>query len=275
MTMRKQMLLRHLAALCCFFAWVPCRFFAQESHQYMAMRAPEEKNVQSLPYCSRERSRLAWRIIEEYLMPFIEEEGYNLSRTCRLHPENDMFREQEHHKIHLQANEWQCGFCNKIFVSERFLDQHFDNRHATMLDVSRSKCLADVCGALHCDTLDTGKSTKSKCNVAAVDKNRHLCESLANSCFPSKESPSARRLHDFFLRQFCDAHSCKKDKKPFPRGSGKKNNPLYYAVCILLIILLPLFYAAVYFHQSFYRGLEKNATCLKRISKTHTKSKPY
>lgn len=39
-----------------------------------------------------------------------------------------------------------------------------------------SKCLADLCGALHCDHMMKTKSAKAKCNPAAVARNRHFCE---------------------------------------------------------------------------------------------------
>lgn len=119
-------------------------------------------------HCSRERSRAAWKIIEEvctelcenvarsypflvhdvillphflqYLKPFVEQEQYQISKSCRLHPDNDMFREQEQHKIHHDINEWRCGFCRKSFRAEKFLDQHFHNRHNNLLnDVCRFK----------------------------------------------------------------------------------------------------------------------------------------
>ncbi|XP_057829372.1 uncharacterized protein LOC131040453 isoform X3 [Cryptomeria japonica] len=236
--------------------------------------AQEQDDVvyHSKTYCSRERSRIAWKIIDEYLMPFVEEENYNLSKTCRLHAANDMFREQELHKDHLRVNEWQCGFCQKIFLSENYLEQHFDNRHQNLLNISRGNCLADMCGALHCDVMDKSKPPKTKCNLAAVDKNHHLCESLANSCFPPTEGPSARRLHDFFLRQFCDAHTCKKGSRPFTRGAGKKISLWYYAICILVMMMLPIFYCIVYMHQ---REMSKNIKNLKRISKTDKKGKSY
>lgn len=68
-------------------------------------------------------------------MPFVEKEKYELPRQCRLHPSNDLFRDQEEHKIHLDVNEWRCGYCRKSFRAEKFLDQHFDNRHSNLLDV--------------------------------------------------------------------------------------------------------------------------------------------
>ncbi|XP_027186776.1 uncharacterized protein [Cicer arietinum] len=126
--------------------------------------------------CSRERSRAASKVIDEYLTPFVEKENYQLSRKCRLHPENDMFRDQEEHKIYIDRYEWRCGYCKKSFREEKFIDQHFDNRHYNLLNLSDDKCLADLCGALHCDAVMNSKSSRNKCNPAAAARNRHLCE---------------------------------------------------------------------------------------------------
>lgn len=78
---------------------------------------------------------LLFVIILQYLMPFVEREGFQISSKCRLHPDNDLFRDQEQHKIHMDINEWQCGYCKKSFRAEKFLDQHFDNRHYNLLNV--------------------------------------------------------------------------------------------------------------------------------------------
>ena len=123
-------------------------------------------------HCSRERSRAAWKIIEEvlqrkcawsflytfllewivdillcccvlninfqrlvqYLMPFVDKEQYQLSRRCRLHPDNDLYRDQEQHKIRVDINEWKCEYCKKSFYEETYLDKHFDNRHYNLLN---------------------------------------------------------------------------------------------------------------------------------------------
>ncbi|KAF1894641.1 hypothetical protein Lal_00027018 [Lupinus albus] len=63
------------------------------------------------------------------------------------------------------------------------------------LSQTQRRCLADVCGALHCDHEINSGSKKSKCNPAAAAKNKHMCESLADSCFPINEGPAASRLH--------------------------------------------------------------------------------
>jgi hypothetical protein len=71
----------------------------------------------------------------QYLTPFVEKEKYNISRKCRLHPDNDIYRDQEQHKSHIDINEWKCGYCKKTFYEEKNLDLHFDNRHSNLLNV--------------------------------------------------------------------------------------------------------------------------------------------
>ncbi|XP_057746554.1 uncharacterized protein LOC130965788 isoform X1 [Arachis stenosperma] len=222
-------------------------------------------------HCSRERSRAAQKIIQEYLMPFVEKEKYHISRSCKLHPDNDLYRDQEQHKSHININEWQCGYCKKIFYEEKYLDQHFDNRHSNLLNLNQSQCLADLCGALHCDIEINSGLKKSKCNPAAAARNKHLCESLADSCFPVNDGPAASRLHEFFLHQFCDAHSCTGSRKPFSRGRRKKTNAFYIVASILLLMLLLLYYLYIYLYQ---RGMKRETQLLRRISQTGRKKKP-
>lgn len=219
-------------------------------------------------HCSRERSRIAWKIVQEYLTTFVEKEKYNISRWCRLHPDNDIYRDQEQHKSHIDINEWQCGYCKKTFYEEKHLDQHFDNRHSNLLNLKESRCLADVCGALHCDHEINSGSKKSKCNPAAAARNKHICETIADSCFPVNEGPAASRLHEFFLHQFCDAHTCTGRGKPFSRGRRKKTNVFYIVASIFLVMLLVLFYLYMYLYQ---RGLKKENQMLRRVSQAGRK----
>ncbi|KAJ7956102.1 C2H2-like zinc finger protein [Quillaja saponaria] len=230
----------------------------------------EQENAHEV-HCSRERSRAAWKVIEEYLMPFVEEEDYQISTKCRLHPSNDIFRDQEEHKVHVDIYEWRCGYCKKSFRAEKFLDQHFDNRHYSLLNSSYGKCLADLCGALHCDAVMKTKSSKTKCNPAASARNRHFCESLADSCFPVNQGPAASRLNELFLHQFCDAHSCSGKQKPFSRGGRKQKSLFYLASAALTLVLLPVFYLFVYLVQRDMRGRTQE---LRRISQVEWKKKP-
>lgn len=67
-------------------------------------------------------------------MPYVEKERYQLPTTCRVHRDNDIYREQEEHKVHSDINEWRCGFCKKAFYDEKYLDKHFDSRHYNLLN---------------------------------------------------------------------------------------------------------------------------------------------
>lgn len=223
-------------------------------------------------HCSRERSRAAWKIIEEYLMPFVEKERYKISGGCRLHPDNDLYRDQEEHKHHVDINEWQCGYCRKKFYEEKYLDKHFDNRHFNLLNASHGRCLADLCGALHCDLVMDSAPRKTKCNPAAAARNKHLCESIADSCFPVSNGPVSGHLHEFFLRQFCDAHTCTGSPKPLSKGKKKRTSILYISISILTLMLLPLFYFFVYLYQ---RGIKRGSQELKRISLSGRKKKSF
>ncbi|KNA09552.1 hypothetical protein SOVF_152580 [Spinacia oleracea] len=222
-------------------------------------------------HCSRERSRAAWKVIDEYLMPFVEKEKYQISNKCRLHPDNDMFRDQELHKINHDVNEWRCGYCKKSFYAEKYIDKHFDNRHYHLLNATEGNCLAYLCGALHCDLVMDLQPRKTKCNPASAVRNRHLCETLADTCFPVTGGLSASRLHEFFLHQFCNAHSCSGGQKPFSRGGKTRTNAFYVVISVLVLMLLPLFYGFVYLYQ---RGLKMSTQDLRRISRAGRKKKP-
>ena len=158
---------------------------------YLIFRTLEEEETGDTVEinCSRERSRTAWKIIEEvltwnvqqkcfcdnnflkecvsywfvynifskwcvlvinlsmslfhwllqYLKPFVEKERYQISKSCRLHADNDLYRDQEQHKIHIDVNEWKCGYCRKSFYEEKYLDKHFDRRHRNLLNVVSTK----------------------------------------------------------------------------------------------------------------------------------------
>lgn len=70
----------------------------------------------------------------QYMLPFVKQTKYDIPKACRLHPDNDMFREQELKKEHISTNQWQCSYCKKMFRSEKYLDQHLDNRHRALLN---------------------------------------------------------------------------------------------------------------------------------------------
>ncbi|XP_072063075.1 uncharacterized protein [Arachis hypogaea] len=129
-----------------------------------------------------------------------------------------------------------------------------------VIEQSHDNCLADLCGALHCDAVMNSKFSRTKCYPAAAAKNRHLCE-----------GPSASRLHELFIHQFCDAHTCSGKQKPFSRGGKEQSSFFRLAAGALILVLLPVFYLFLYLVQSDMKGRTQE---LRRISKAGWKVKP-
>ncbi|XP_072054654.1 uncharacterized protein [Arachis hypogaea] len=129
-----------------------------------------------------------------------------------------------------------------------------------VIEQSHDNCLADLCGALHCDAVMNSKFSRTKCYPAAAAKNRHLCE-----------GPSASCLHELFIHQFCDAHTCSGKQKPFSRGGKEQSSFFRLAAGALILVLLPVFYLFLYLVQSDMKGRTQE---LRRISKAGWKVKP-
>ncbi|XP_020978165.1 uncharacterized protein LOC107631337 isoform X5 [Arachis ipaensis] len=144
-----------------------------------------------------------------------------------------------------------------------------------VIEQSHDNCLADLCGALHCDAVMNSKFSRTKCYPAAAAKNRHLyfVQSLADSCFSISQGPSASRLHELFIHQFCDAHTCSGKQKPFSRGGKEQSSFFRLAAGALILVLLPVFYLFLYLVQSC-SDMKGRTQELRRISKAGWKVKP-
>jgi uncharacterized C2H2 Zn-finger protein len=62
-------------------------------------------------------------------------EPANLPDGCPLQQELDMYHQHELHKTHDGNADWQCTYCNKRFVSEKYLDRHLQNMHSHLVPV--------------------------------------------------------------------------------------------------------------------------------------------
>jgi hypothetical protein len=54
---------------------------------------------------------------------------------CPFSPVHDMYHFQENNKTKLEPNKWKCEMCGKLFISEKHLDNHFENRHNNSLQL--------------------------------------------------------------------------------------------------------------------------------------------
>ncbi|KAI9083144.1 hypothetical protein K1719_034887 [Acacia pycnantha] len=106
--------------------------------------------------------------------------------------------------------------------------------HTGRFRQSHGKCLADLCGALHCNAVIYTKTSKTKCNPAAAGRNCNLCQNLADICFPLNGVPQ----QSVFMKQ---------------------KSIFYLATGALTLVLLPVFYLFVYFIQRDMRTEESNS----------------
>lgn len=93
--------------------------------------------------CPRDNSRRVRSFFMSDVFPVLNTKATDLPASCPLHPDFDKYRVHEDHK-HLDNNgEWKCKYCNKRFVTEKYLDRHLDNVHSHLIPVNATICLSD------------------------------------------------------------------------------------------------------------------------------------
>mmetsp|Transcript_519 Transcript_519/g.1116 ORF Transcript_519/g.1116 Transcript_519/m.1116 type:complete len:272 (+) Transcript_519:146-961(+) len=203
--------------------------------------------------CSRDKSRKARAILDVYLHPFlVESHKGNMSEECVLQPHRDMYREHELNKKEVRRSQWKCLFCSKMFRSEDYLDKHFDNRHLSAIPEGAEVCLGDYCDVLHCDhdhPVHSKFSALFSCKSSDMARRRHHCEAIAHKCFPPEAGLNIAHLHDFFVHQFCDAHTCESGRLLFPGGMGGAGNKWIYIMTFIMIVGLGILYSCIYLYQ--------------------------
>mmetsp|Transcript_40962 Transcript_40962/g.68586 ORF Transcript_40962/g.68586 Transcript_40962/m.68586 type:complete len:284 (-) Transcript_40962:17-868(-) len=209
--------------------------------------------------CSREKSRKTRDVLEKFLFPFIEQSKSNMSNACMLHKHKDMYRTQETSKKEIRRHQWKCQECDKTFRSEHFIDDHLTNRHLDTIPQGAEICLADYCDVLHCDhdhPVKSNHETNFKaCKPSEMERRRHHCEAIATKCFPTEDGSEVATLHDFFIHQFCDAHTCSAVRNLFPDGMVGGKQILFYTMCTALALCLLVWYTCLYLsHKDTPRG---------------------
>lgn len=89
-----------------------------------------ERNV-----CSREDARRIRSFIHNEVLPPLGLKPADLPISCALHPSLDMYSVHEAHKTSEHRSDWQCLYCRKRFVSEKYLDKHLERFHSNLIPV--------------------------------------------------------------------------------------------------------------------------------------------
>ena len=161
--------------------------------------------------CFRAESRYVSRIIENEILPLVEEEGLELSADCPLVPTSFLYYEQEQHKSQKRGTDWACSYCGKVFRTEFYLDRHMDNKHADKIPPTALSCAADLCDIFDCPSSRVEGTTIRagwNCDSSKMDHAKHKCKKLFHKCLPPEKGSNSKKTHDRFLYKYCDPLEC-------------------------------------------------------------------
>lgn len=95
---------------------------------------------------------------------------------CPFSPLHDMYHFHENNKTKLDTYKWKCELCGKYFLSENYLDKHFDTKHSDSLQRHKHNvCLANYCRIFRCEVFMKPANTGAKCYDAAMLNLKNRC----------------------------------------------------------------------------------------------------
>ena len=162
-----------------------------------------QASPKGFPACSRERSRHARAVLDEFFHPVVDKNRFELPPACPFARAKDMYLEHERHKEVVRRTQYKSLYSDKTFKSEYYVDKHMDNRHADKIPAGADVCLAEYCDVLRCDAFRGWRATDAKarfehaldaiglhaheCDEASLEDARARCERVVARCFPSRE----------------------------------------------------------------------------------------
>ena len=176
------------------------------------------------PACSRERSRHARGVLDDFFHPVADRNRFRLPPNCPFDRSKDMYLEHEKHKEVVRRTQYKSLYSDKTFYSEHYVDKHMDNRHMDKVPPGADVCLADYCEVLRCDEHQAWKhpelrktigssASRARCSEEKMRGVRHFCEVLMSRCFPTSGvddggAETAARLREYLTRHHCDMLTC-------------------------------------------------------------------
>ena len=148
--------------------------------------------------CSRERSRAARTVLNEFFYPVADGARYALDLGCPFSHARDLFYEHETHKEPVRHSKlyWRSLYSGKVFKSEYYVDKHMERRHGDKIPSTADVCLADYCDVLQCDKhaeyVKNGRGSKpTRCDEEQMSLVRDKCHEMLTQCFPNENGKYA------------------------------------------------------------------------------------
>ena len=229
--------------------------------------------------CSREKSRMVRRVLNDYVFPHLAKAKVNFTTSCPLARERDMYLEHEEHKQKFRASYWKSLYSNKIFKSEYFIDQHMENRHMDKIPKTADVCLAQYCDAFLCDQyayryydVEDGRQrlkhrfVRKPCYENNLASAQDMCNHLLEGCFKdfvfwgeqakgglqgggTGLGQKTHPLYNFFKSNVCDLLTCRTHHKLLSTLNSKRPNRfrvLYITFGVVAFLLLVSYYIVVF-----------------------------
>jgi len=236
-----------------------------------------QASAKGSPACSRERSRHARAVLDEFFHPVVDKNRFELPPACPFARAKDMYLEHERHKEVVRRTQYKSLYSDKTFKSEYYVDKHMDNRHADKIPPGADVCLAEYCDVLRCDAFRGWRATDPKarfehaldafgfyaheCDKASLEEARARCDRVVALCFPSRTErgeaeddgetsdadAAAKRLRSYFSKQHCGFLTCGGVEEMFHVMAGQRpSENKHRRVFVWLVVLaLAAYYAAM------------------------------
>ena len=201
------------------------------------------------PACSRERSRHARAVLDEFFHPVVDKNRFELPPACPFARAKDMYLEHERHKEVVRRTQYKSLYSDKTFKSEYYVDKHMDNRHRTRSRRARTcawRSTATSCGATRFAAgarrtprrasstrwMPSGSTRMNATRPSGGRARARRASALVARCFPSREAgvsadagvsaadAAAARLRAYFSKQHCGFLTCGGVRGDVPRDGG-------------------------------------------------------
>lgn len=204
--------------------------------------------------CPRDRSRIVRKLVASELLPLYEKVDASVPLTCKYHGEYDMYLQQELQKLEETHSKWTCQYCGKAFYNERFLDNHFTNRHVQYIKQGPDiVCLSDLCDVFRCEVILHKNEPKywdnALCREKQLAEYYGKCIGLVKQCIP--ESLTKMDRHIFFEKlneTLCSYLTCDKFWILPHSEAHPVSLALYIVATSMLIFGILIYYYVAYTH---------------------------
>jgi len=195
-----------------------------------------QSHHQEKSHCSRKHSKFIREYFTRALLPIYQKYNLPVPVNCPFSPLHDIYHFHENNKTKLDMYKWKCEICGKHFLSENYLDKHFDFKHANSLQRNqKSICLANFCRIFRCDVFMRTSNTDNKCYDSSMHNLKKRCIKNLELCVPNRISLGVRNRLTAELREnLCSYLTCAKFNDPPEFMSG---GPSFIKIFLMMLLI--------------------------------------